>query len=123
MKPGKGAAFVRTKIKNYITGNTVEKTFRAGSTINEANISKETKQYTYKDGSQFVFMDLVHVSNLFVIVFKNHAFLGFHLSPYLVLMIKALSSLTFLLYFLKFIKREVAYFFVKITIRPFSPST
>lgn len=58
VKPGKGAAFVRTKIKNYITGNTVEKTFRAGSTINEANISKETKQYTYKDGSQFVFMDL-----------------------------------------------------------------
>lgn len=58
MKPGKGAAFVRTKMKNYISGNTVEKTFRAGSTIQEASISKETKQFTYKDGSQFVFMDL-----------------------------------------------------------------
>ncbi|CAD5184334.1 uncharacterized protein LOC135651619 [Musa acuminata AAA Group] len=58
VKPGKGAAFVRTKVRNYITGNTVEKTFRAGSTIQEANIAKETKQFTYKDGSQFVFMDL-----------------------------------------------------------------
>ncbi|XP_010253076.1 PREDICTED: uncharacterized protein LOC104594485 isoform X1 [Nelumbo nucifera] len=58
VKPGKGAAFVRTKMRNYVTGNVVEKTFRAGSTINEANIVKEIKQYTYKDGSQFVFMDL-----------------------------------------------------------------
>ncbi|XP_006662675.2 elongation factor P-like [Oryza brachyantha] len=58
VKPGKGAAFVRTKMRNYITGNTVDKTFRAGSTIPEASISKETKQFTYKDGSQFVFMDL-----------------------------------------------------------------
>ncbi|KAF9595756.1 hypothetical protein IFM89_003498 [Coptis chinensis] len=58
VKPGKGAAFVRTKMRNYVTGNTVEKTFRAGSTINEADILKETKQYTYKDGDQFVFMDL-----------------------------------------------------------------
>ncbi|KAG8093504.1 hypothetical protein GUJ93_ZPchr0012g19425 [Zizania palustris] len=58
VKPGKGAAFVRTKMRNYITGNTVDKTFRAGSTIPEASISKETKQFTYKDGSQFVLMDL-----------------------------------------------------------------
>ncbi|KAF6143047.1 hypothetical protein GIB67_006032 [Kingdonia uniflora] len=57
VKPGKGAAFVRTKMRNYVTGNTVDKTFRAGSTINEANIMKETKQFTYKDGPQFVFMD------------------------------------------------------------------
>ncbi|XP_042470202.1 elongation factor P-like [Zingiber officinale] len=58
VKPGKGAAFVRTKVRNYLTGNTVEKTFRAGSTILEANIAKETKQFTYKDGAQYVFMDL-----------------------------------------------------------------
>ncbi|KAG2538369.1 hypothetical protein PVAP13_9NG407700 [Panicum virgatum] len=56
VKPGKGAAFVRTKLRNYVTGNTVEKTFRAGST--EPSLSKENKQFTYKDGSQFVFMDL-----------------------------------------------------------------
>ncbi|XP_020693329.1 uncharacterized protein LOC110107407 isoform X2 [Dendrobium catenatum] len=59
VKPGKGAAFVRTKVRNYITGNTVEKTFRAGSTLQEANVVKETKQYTYKDGSNYIFMDLV----------------------------------------------------------------
>nr|GEW18379.1 elongation factor P [Tanacetum cinerariifolium] len=58
VKPGKGAAYVRTTLKNHITGNSVEKTFRAGSKIEPANISKETKQFTYKDGSQFVFMDL-----------------------------------------------------------------
>ncbi|XP_021291757.1 uncharacterized protein LOC110422247 [Herrania umbratica] len=58
VKPGKGAAFVRTKLRNYITGNSVEKTFRAGSTIDEADVFKETKQFTYKDGSQYVFMDL-----------------------------------------------------------------
>ncbi|XP_010464238.1 PREDICTED: uncharacterized protein LOC104744797 [Camelina sativa] len=58
VKPGKGAAFVRTKIRNYVNGSTVERTFRAGISVEEANIYKETKQFTYKDGSQFVFMDL-----------------------------------------------------------------
>ncbi|KAL1549053.1 elongation factor P [Salvia divinorum] len=58
VKPGKGAAFVRTTLRNYVTGNQVEKTFRAGSKIEAADISKETKQYTYKDGAQYVFMDL-----------------------------------------------------------------
>lgn len=58
VKPGKGAAFVRTKIRNYVNGNTVEKTFRAGASVEEADIVKETKQYTYKDGGQFVFMDM-----------------------------------------------------------------
>lgn len=58
VKPGKGAAFVRTKVRNYVTGNTVEKTFRAGRTIQEADVVKETKQYSYKDGPNFVFMDL-----------------------------------------------------------------
>lgn len=57
VKPGKGAAYVRTTLRNHITGNSVEKTFRAGSKIEQAEISKETKQFTYKDGSQFVFMD------------------------------------------------------------------
>ncbi|KAJ4832566.1 hypothetical protein Tsubulata_000140 [Turnera subulata] len=58
VKPGKGAAFVRTKIRNYITGNTVEKTFRAGSSIDEPDLVKESKQYSYKDGEQYVFMDM-----------------------------------------------------------------
>ncbi|KAL3615796.1 hypothetical protein CASFOL_040090 [Castilleja foliolosa] len=58
VKPGKGAAFVRTTLRNYLTGNQCDKTFRAGSKIEEADIVKETKQYTYKDGAQYVFMDL-----------------------------------------------------------------
>lgn len=58
VKPGKGSAFVRTKLKNVQTGNTVEKTFRAGETVPQANLEKRTMQYTYKDGDEFVFMDM-----------------------------------------------------------------
>ncbi|BBN07234.1 elongation factor P [Marchantia polymorpha subsp. ruderalis] len=57
VKPGKGAAFVRTKLRNYVTGNTVDRTFRAGENVDEATIMKEFKQYTYMDGEQYVFMD------------------------------------------------------------------
>lgn len=58
VKPGKGSAFVRTKLKNVQTGNTVEKTFRAGETVPQANLEKRTMQYTYKDGDEFIFMDM-----------------------------------------------------------------
>ncbi|KAL3678364.1 hypothetical protein R1sor_021320 [Riccia sorocarpa] len=58
VKPGKGAAFVRTKLRNYVTGNTVERTFRAGENVDEASVVKEMKQFTYKEGDQYVFMDL-----------------------------------------------------------------
>lgn len=58
VKPGKGSAFVRTKLKNVQTGNTIEKTFRAGETVPQANLEKRTMQYTYKDGDEFVFMDM-----------------------------------------------------------------
>ena len=58
VKPGKGSAFVRTKLKNVQSGNTVEKTFRAGETVPQANIEKRTMQHTYKDGDEYVFMDM-----------------------------------------------------------------
>ena len=58
VKPGKGSAFVRTKLKNVQNGNVVERTFRAGETVPQANIEKRTMQYTYKDGEDFVFMDM-----------------------------------------------------------------
>ncbi|UPR03254.1 elongation factor P [Chloropicon primus] len=58
VKPGKGAAFVRSKLKNVITGNTVEKTFRAGEKVELAQMEKSTKQFTYMDGDQYVFMDM-----------------------------------------------------------------
>lgn len=57
VKPGKGAAFVRSKLKNLRNGNTVEKTFRAGETIGRAIIENREVQYLYASGSQHTFMD------------------------------------------------------------------
>ena len=58
VKPGKGSAFVRTKLKNVQTGNQVERTFRAGETVPQAILEKKTMQHTYRDGEDFVFMDM-----------------------------------------------------------------
>lgn len=58
VKPGKGSAFVRTKLKNVQSGSVVERTFRAGETVPQANLEKRVMQYTYKEGEQFVFMDM-----------------------------------------------------------------
>lgn len=58
VKPGKGSAFVRTKLKNVQTGNTVEKTFRAGETVPQANLEKKVMQHTYREGEDLVFMDM-----------------------------------------------------------------
>ncbi|ABW28919.1 MULTISPECIES: elongation factor P [Acaryochloris] len=58
VKPGKGSAFVRTKLKNVQSGSVVERTFRAGETVPQANLEKRVMQHTYKDGDQFVFMDM-----------------------------------------------------------------
>ena len=55
VKPGKGSAFVRTKLKNVQSGNVVEKTFRAGESLPSANIEKRSMQHTYKDGEDYVF--------------------------------------------------------------------
>ena len=57
VKPGKGHAFVRSKLKNIRTGAVIEKTFRAGETVERANIDKREMQYLYRDGEGFVFMD------------------------------------------------------------------
>lgn len=58
VKPGKGAAFVRTKLKNVQSGNTVERTFRAGETVPQATIEKSVMQHTYREAEQYVFMDM-----------------------------------------------------------------
>jgi elongation factor P len=58
VKPGKGSAFVRTKLKNAQTGSVVERTFRAGETVPQANLEKSTMQHTYKEGDDYVFMDM-----------------------------------------------------------------
>lgn len=58
VKPGKGSAFVRTKLKSVQSGSVVEKTFRAGETVPQATLEKSTMQHTYKDGDDYVFMDM-----------------------------------------------------------------
>ncbi len=58
VKPGKGSAFVRTKLKNVQSGSVVERTFRAGETVPQATIEKRTMQHTYKEAEQYVFMDM-----------------------------------------------------------------
>jgi elongation factor P len=57
VKPGKGGAFVRTKLKNMLSGKVVDKTFNAGTKVDTATVDKRDMQYLYKDGADFVFMD------------------------------------------------------------------
>ena len=58
VKPGKGPAFVRTKLKNVESGKNVDKTFNAGTKVETANVDRRTMQYLYNDGSSYVFMDV-----------------------------------------------------------------
>jgi elongation factor P len=58
VKPGKGGAFVRTKVKNVVTGKTVDRTFNAGAKIETEVVDRREFQYLYKDGDAFVFMDV-----------------------------------------------------------------
>jgi elongation factor P len=57
VKPGKGPAFVRTKLKAVLSGKVVDRTFNAGTKVETANVDKRDMQYLYKDGDDFVFMD------------------------------------------------------------------
>jgi len=56
--PGRGASFCRTKVRNYLNGNTKEETFRNGTTFEVPDITNLQMQYTYKDEDQYVFMDM-----------------------------------------------------------------
>lgn len=58
VKPGKGPAFVRTKLKNVESGKNVDKTFNAGTKVETATVDRRSFQYLYNDGSNFVFMDV-----------------------------------------------------------------
>jgi elongation factor P len=57
VKPGKGGAFVRTKLKNSRTGAVIERTFRADEKLEQAIIDKRDAQFLYRDGDDFIFMD------------------------------------------------------------------
>jgi len=92
VKPGKGAAFVRAKLKNVQTGSTVEKTFRGGEKVPKAHLDRREMQYLYNDGEGYVFMDnenyeqttlsaeqigegvkwLLENMNIAVLLFKEH---------------------------------------------------
>ena len=57
VKPGKGPAFVRTKLKHVLSGKVVDKTFNAGVKVDTATVDKRDMTYLYSDGNEFVFMD------------------------------------------------------------------
>lgn len=57
VKPGKGGAFVRTKVKNLLNGKVLEKTFRSGEKVDEADVEERSMQYLYQDGENLIFMD------------------------------------------------------------------
>jgi translation elongation factor P/translation initiation factor 5A len=58
VKPGKGGAFVRSRLRNLITGNTLEKTWRAGDKMDSALVERRNVEFQYRDGSDFMFMDM-----------------------------------------------------------------
>ncbi|PQZ93811.1 elongation factor P [Arthrobacter sp. MYb227] len=66
VKPGKGGAFVRTKMRNVLTGRVLEKTYNAGAKIETATVDRRDYQYLYQDGEDFVFMDLSDYDQLTV---------------------------------------------------------
>ncbi len=57
VSPGKGGAFVRTKLRNMLNGNVIEKTFKSGDKVDKADLEQFEFQYLYKEGEHFVFMN------------------------------------------------------------------
>lgn len=66
VKPGKGGAFVRTKLKNIITGQVLDKTFRAGEKVALPNLEEKEMQYLYQDKGEFCFMDVETYDQVFL---------------------------------------------------------
>ena len=66
VKPGKGPAFVRTKLKAVLSGKVVDRTFNAGTKVETASVDKRDMQYLYKDGDDFIFMDSATYEQLHV---------------------------------------------------------
>ena len=72
VKPGKGGAFVRTKLKNLETGQVLEQTFRSGAKVGRPDLEQKNMQYLYQEGEQFVFMDNQSYEQIYI----NEEFLG-----------------------------------------------
>ena len=64
VKPGKGGAFVRTKMRSVLSGKVVEKTFNAGVKVEVAQVDKRDMQYLYRDGEDFMFMDATNFDQI-----------------------------------------------------------
>ena len=79
VKPGKGGAFVRTKIKNVLTGQVVEKTYRAGEKVNDVRLERRPVNYSYTDGDIYYFMDV----NTFEMIPISGDLIGEHQLQYL----------------------------------------
>lgn len=80
VKPGKGGAFVRTKLKNLETGQVLEQTFRSGAKVERPDLEQKDVQYLYQEGDQFVFMDNQNYEQIYI----SDEFLGdsvYYLQP------------------------------------------
>jgi elongation factor P len=66
VKPGKGPAFVRTKLRNVLSGKVVDKTFNAGVKVETANVDRRDMQYLYNDGTGYVFMDSTNYDQIVI---------------------------------------------------------
>lgn len=82
VKPGKGPAFVRTKLKNVLSGKIVDKTFNAGTKVETATVDRRDMQFSYMDGDYFVFMDMqtfdqLHIERKVVGEAANYLIEGF----------------------------------------------
>jgi elongation factor P len=66
VKPGKGGAFVRTKLKNMINGRVIDQTFRSGEKVGRPDMEEKEMQYLYRDGDNFVFMDNTNYEQVYL---------------------------------------------------------
>jgi len=66
VKPGKGGAFVRTRLKNLQTGQVLEQIFRSGVKVNKPDLEQKVTEYLYQDGEQYVFMDIKNYEQIYV---------------------------------------------------------
>ena len=66
VKPGKGGAFVRTKLKSLITGNVIDRTFKSGDKVDKPDLEEKEMQFLYKDGDEYYFMDNVTYEQQFI---------------------------------------------------------
>lgn len=76
-KPGKGGAMVRTKLKNMLTGQVVDKTYRSGEKVGKPDISVQEMQFVYRDGNDLVFMSLDTYEQLYVPEVKLSETIGY----------------------------------------------